>query len=75
MQAGSTMSMETPVKSPGSTADGGGFVKKLKEFDGLAISIGNGNSDGTETGTDRRLSDRFVEIQRIQQYALNYLVF
>lgn len=55
--AGSTMSMETPVKSPGSTADGGGFVKKLKEFDGLAISIGNGNSDGTETGTDRRLSD------------------
>lgn len=57
------MSMETPAKSPEKTD--GGFVKKLKEFDGLAISIGNGTSDGTENGTDRRLStDRFVEISR-----------
>ncbi|KAL3814789.1 hypothetical protein ACJIZ3_016057 [Penstemon smallii] len=45
---GTTLGMETQVKSPGN-ADGG-FVKKLKEFDGLAMSIGNGN------GTDRRLS-------------------
>ncbi|KAK4476623.1 hypothetical protein RD792_015783 [Penstemon davidsonii] len=45
---GTTLGMETPVKSPGN-ADGG-FVKKLKEFDGLAMSIGNGY------GTDRGLS-------------------
>lgn len=50
--------MESPAKS---SADGG-FVKKLKEFDGLAISIGNGNGDSTEHGSDRKLSDRFVEI-------------
>lgn len=54
--------METPAKSSGNTD--GGFVKKLKEFDGLAISIGNGNGEGTENETDRRMStDRFVEIQ------------
>ncbi|KAL8062825.1 hypothetical protein ABFX02_02G172400 [Erythranthe guttata] len=53
--ASTALSMETPVKSPGN-ADGG-FVKKLKEFDGLAMSIGNGNGDSTEHDTDRRLSD------------------
>ncbi|KAH6784998.1 hypothetical protein C2S51_000426 [Perilla frutescens var. frutescens] len=52
--AGTAMSMETPAKS--GNADGA-FVKKLKEFDGLAISIGNGNGDSTENGSDRRLSD------------------
>lgn len=54
--------METPVKSSGNTD--GGFVKKLKEIDGLAISIGNGNCDSAERGTGRRTSDRFVGIQR-----------
>lgn len=53
--AGTALSMETPAKSPGNT--NGGFVKKLKEFDGLAISIANGNGDSTEHGTDRRQSD------------------
>ncbi|KAI3444457.1 hypothetical protein Pfo_001122 [Paulownia fortunei] len=53
--AGTALTMETPVKSSGNTD--GGFVKKLKEFDGLAISIGNGNGDSAERGTDRRLSD------------------
>ncbi|XP_057780345.1 LOW QUALITY PROTEIN: common plant regulatory factor 1-like [Salvia miltiorrhiza] len=52
--AGTAMNVETPAKSSGNTD--GGFVKKLKEFDGLAISIGNGNGDGTENETDRRLS-------------------
>lgn len=48
------------MKSSGNTH--GGFVKKLKEFDGLAMSIGNGNGDSTERGTDRRLSsDRYVD--------------
>ncbi|KAL1535953.1 Disordered region downstream of MFMR, variant 2 [Salvia divinorum] len=51
---GTAASMETPAKSSGNTD--GGFVKKLKEFDGLAISIGNGNGDGTENETDRRQS-------------------
>ncbi|KAK6158835.1 hypothetical protein DH2020_006149 [Rehmannia glutinosa] len=53
--ASTALSMETPAKSSGNTD--GGFVKKLKEFDGLAISIGNGNGDSTDHGTDRRLSD------------------
>ncbi|GFP91949.1 common plant regulatory factor 1 [Phtheirospermum japonicum] len=54
--ASTTLSMETPVKSSGNT-DGGGFAKKLKEFDGLAMSIGNGNGDSTDPGTERRMSD------------------
>ncbi|XP_042030660.1 common plant regulatory factor 1-like isoform X2 [Salvia splendens] len=51
---GTAASVETAAKSSGNTD--GGFVKKLKEFDGLAISIGNGNGDGTENETDRRKS-------------------
>lgn len=53
--AGTTLSMETPVKSSGNTE--GSFVKKLKEFDGLAMSIGNGNGDGAERETECRQSD------------------
>lgn len=48
--------METPpVKSSGD-ADGS-FVKKLKEFDGLAMSIGNGNVNSNEHGSDRKLTE------------------
>lgn len=51
--------METPpVKSSGD-ADGS-FVKKLKEFDGLAMSIGNGNVNSNEHGSDRKLTERYV---------------
>ncbi|PIN26558.1 hypothetical protein CDL12_00694 [Handroanthus impetiginosus] len=53
--AGTALSTEAPAKSSGNTD--GGFVKKLKEFDGLAMSIGNGNGDSTEHATERRLSD------------------
>ncbi|KAK4483508.1 hypothetical protein RD792_010705 [Penstemon davidsonii] len=53
--AGTALSMETPVKSSGNTD--GGFVKKLKEFDGLAMSIGNGNGESAEHGSDHRLSE------------------
>ncbi|XP_042066614.1 common plant regulatory factor 1-like isoform X1 [Salvia splendens] len=52
--AGTAMSVETPAKSSGNTD--GVVVKKLKEFDGLAISICNGNGDGTENGTEQRQS-------------------
>ncbi|KAI8024969.1 Common plant regulatory factor 1 [Camellia lanceoleosa] len=38
--------METPTKSSGNTDQG--LVKKLKEFDGLAMSLGNGNADSLE---------------------------
>ncbi|KAK4411472.1 Common plant regulatory factor 1 [Sesamum angolense] len=55
--AGTSLSMETPVKSSGNTD--GGFVKKLKEIDGLAISIGNGNGSSAEHGTERRTSDSY----------------
>ncbi|KAI3449241.1 hypothetical protein Pfo_005906 [Paulownia fortunei] len=51
--AGTAFSMDTPVKSSGNTD--GGFTKKLKEYDGLATSIGNGNADSGEHGTDHRL--------------------
>ncbi|KHG16141.1 Common plant regulatory factor 1 [Gossypium arboreum] len=38
--------VETPVKSPGNTEQG--LMKKLKGFDGLAISIGNGTAKNAE---------------------------
>lgn len=40
------LSMDTPAKSPGNTDQG--FMKKLKEFDGLAMSIGNGKVESSE---------------------------
>lgn len=51
--------MDAPPKSPG-TADG--LMKKLKGFDGLAMSIGNGNADSNDGVTDPGLSQRFVKI-------------
>ncbi|KAL6493976.1 Disordered region downstream of MFMR [Orobanche gracilis] len=50
--ASTTLSMDAPVKSSGITDES--FVKKLKEFDGLAMSIGNGNGDSTDPGTECR---------------------
>ncbi|KAK6918274.1 Basic-leucine zipper domain [Dillenia turbinata] len=44
------LSMETPAKSP-ATSDRG-LMKKLKGFDGLAMSIGNGNAESAEGGTE-----------------------
>ncbi|KAL6575670.1 Disordered region downstream of MFMR [Orobanche hederae] len=55
--ASTTLSMEAPVKSSGNMD--GSFVKKLKEFDGLAMSIGNGNGDSTDPGTERRALDSY----------------
>ena len=57
-QAVTPMSIETPTKS-GNTDRG--LMKKLKEFDGLAMSIGNGAAESLEGGAEHRLSQRFVE--------------
>lgn len=48
------LSIETPAKSSGNTDRG--LMKKLKGFDGLAMSIGNGNGESTEGGSDHGLS-------------------
>lgn len=58
MQAGTPSSIEAPTKSSGNTDQG--LVKKLKGFDGLAMSIGNGNAENAERGAENRLSRRFV---------------
>ncbi|KAI8545012.1 hypothetical protein RHMOL_Rhmol07G0010000 [Rhododendron molle] len=49
MQAG-TPFMETPTKSSGHTDQG--TVKKLKGFDGLAMSIGNSNANSADGGAN-----------------------
>ena len=55
MQVGTPLSMDTPTKSSGNTDQG--FVKKLKGFGGLAMSIGNGNAESAERGNENRLSN------------------
>ncbi|PNY05199.1 common plant regulatory factor 1-like protein [Trifolium pratense] len=52
--AGTPSSIETPTKSSGNTDHG--LMKKLKGFDGLAMSIGNGNAESAERGAENRLS-------------------
>lgn len=56
LQAATPASVETPTKSSGNTVQG--LVKKLKGFDGLAMSIGNGNAEPVDGGTDHGLSQR-----------------
>lgn len=63
MQAVPPLSIETPAKSSGNTDRG--LMKKLKGFDGLAMSIGNGNGESTEGASDRGLSQRFVELKTL----------
>lgn len=58
-QVATPLSMDTPVKS---SRDGDkGLIKKLKGFDGLAMSIGNGNTE-KEGDNENRLSHRFVNL-------------
>ncbi|XP_027350122.1 common plant regulatory factor 1-like isoform X3 [Abrus precatorius] len=52
--AGTPLSIETPPKSSGNTDQG--LMKKLKGFDGLAMSIGNGHTESAERGGETRLS-------------------
>lgn len=58
MQAVTPLSMELPTKSAGNTDKG--LIKKLRGFDALAMSIGNGNVENAEGGAEQRLSQRFV---------------
>ncbi|KAL2892057.1 Common plant regulatory factor 1 [Bienertia sinuspersici] len=48
------LSMDTPAKSPKNAESG--LIKKLKGFDGLAMSIGNGDAGKTEGDAENRLS-------------------
>lgn len=46
------MHSDSPAKSSGNSDRG--LIKKLKGFDGLAMSIGNGNGGSTEHGMSNR---------------------
>ncbi|GMH00447.1 hypothetical protein Nepgr_002286 [Nepenthes gracilis] len=48
------LSMDTPLKSSGNTDKG--LMKKLKSFDGLAMSMGNSNVDQAEGAAEHRFS-------------------
>ncbi|CAH8313309.1 unnamed protein product [Eruca vesicaria subsp. sativa] len=51
---GTPLNIDTPSKSTGNTENG--LMKKLKEFDGLAMSLGNGNPP--ESNADERKRSR-----------------
>ncbi|XP_009142669.1 G-box-binding factor 3 isoform X2 [Brassica rapa] len=51
---GTPLNIDTPSKSTGNTENG--LMKKLKEFDGLAMSLGNGNN-GDEGKRSRNSSE------------------
>ena len=53
-QPGTPLNIDTPSKSTGNTENG--LMKKLKEFDGLAMSLGNGNN-GDEGKRSRNSSE------------------
>lgn len=56
--------MDAPANSSGNTDHG--FMKKLKEFDGLAMSISNNNKVGSgEHSSEHRSSHRFVKLAEI----------
>ncbi|XWS32087.1 hypothetical protein CRYUN_Cryun23aG0130400 [Craigia yunnanensis] len=57
----SAIPMETPTKSSGNTERG--LMKKLKGFDGLAMSIGNGIAENAEGGAEPRLSQSVAETE------------
>ncbi|QCE00104.1 plant G-box-binding factor [Vigna unguiculata] len=59
MQAGTPSSVDSPTKLSGNTDQG--LMKKLKGFDGLAMSIGNCNAESAELGAENSLSQRFVD--------------
>lgn len=47
---GASLSLDASAKSSGNSDRG--FVTKLKEFEGLAMSLGNASTDNVEGGTD-----------------------
>ncbi|XP_030468351.1 common plant regulatory factor 1-like [Syzygium oleosum] len=48
------LAAETPKKSSANSDNG--LVKKFKSFEGLAMSIGSGDADSADDGTDKRSS-------------------
>lgn len=52
--------MDAPANSSGNTDHG--FMKKLKEFDGLAMSISNNKVGSGEHSSEHRSSQRFVKL-------------
>ncbi|XP_027938834.1 common plant regulatory factor 1-like isoform X1 [Vigna unguiculata] len=52
--AGTPSSVDSPTKLSGNTDQG--LMKKLKGFDGLAMSIGNCNAESAELGAENSLS-------------------
>lgn len=63
MQTPTPLAAETPKKSSANSDNG--LVKKFKSFEGLAMSIGSGDADSADDGTDKRSSQRFVEQETI----------
>lgn len=59
LQAVMPLRTETPTKSSGNSDRG--LMKKLKGFDGLAMSIGSVNAESADDGAEHRLSQRCVE--------------
>ncbi|KAF8104701.1 hypothetical protein N665_0170s0074 [Sinapis alba] len=53
---GTPLNIDTPSKSTGNADNG--LMKKLKEFDGLAMSLGNGNPPESNNGDDERKRSR-----------------
>lgn len=53
------MSIETPSKVSGNSSQG--LMKKLKGFDGLAMSIGNVSTETAEGGAEHGQSERFTK--------------
>ncbi|XP_039063360.1 G-box-binding factor 3-like [Hibiscus syriacus] len=64
---------DTPTKSSGNTEHG--LMKKLKGFDGLAISIGNGTAENAEGRAEPRPFRRFVNLIRTNWYYLDRSYF
>ncbi|VVB13868.1 unnamed protein product [Arabis nemorensis] len=56
---GTQLSIDTPTKSTGNTDNG--LMKKLKEFDGLAMSLGNGNTENGAEEHKRSLNSSETE--------------
>ncbi|KAG9132544.1 hypothetical protein Leryth_008457 [Lithospermum erythrorhizon] len=59
--ANASLGMDTPTKSSANSDQS--LVKKLKEFDGLAMSIGNGNTSSIEGGANNGISQSSGETE------------
>lgn len=60
MQVATPLNLEAhPANSSGNTDQG--FMKKLKEFDGLAMSISNNKTGSAEHSSEPKNSQRFFK--------------